>query len=123
MQSNLNYKILLIPLKERDKVVSVSLPRWASLRWLKANKLSLNVAKTEFMVIKSRQKLQSLTGYTMNIHIDSVPINQSNQSKSLWLIIDENLLWKTHIHPLISLACVSSTTHNVQHVFCPKGIV
>ena len=28
--------------------------------WLKANKLSLNVAKTEFMVISSRQKLQSL---------------------------------------------------------------
>ena len=60
-------------------------------RWLKANKLSLNVAKTEFMVISSRQKLQSLNDYTMNIHIDGVPINQSNQSKSLGLIIDENL--------------------------------
>ena len=39
-------------------------------RWLKTNKLSLNVAKTEFMVISSRQKLQSLNDYTMNIHID-----------------------------------------------------
>lgn len=27
--------------------------------WLKPNKLSLNVAKTEFMVISSRQKMQS----------------------------------------------------------------
>ena len=35
------------------KVVSVSLP-WASLRWLKACKLSLNVAKTVFMVITGR---------------------------------------------------------------------
>ena len=68
--------------------------------WLKANKLSLNVAKTEFMVISSRQKLQSLNDYTMNIHIDSVPINQSNQSKSLRLIIDENLSWKAHIHEI-----------------------
>ena len=34
--------------------------------WLKANKLSLNVAKIEFMVISSRQKLQSLTDYTVN---------------------------------------------------------
>ena len=51
-------------------------------RWLKANKLSLNVAKTEFMVISSRQKLQSLTDYTvMNIDIDGVPRNQSNQKK------------------------------------------
>ena len=69
-------------------------------RCLKAYKLSLNVAKTEFMVISSRQKLQSLNDYTMNIHIDGVPINQSNQSKSLGLIIDENLSWKAHIHEI-----------------------
>ena len=66
----------------------------------KANKLSLKVAKTEFMVISWRQKLQSLNDYTMNIHIDGVPINQSNQSKSLGLIIDENLSWKAHIHEI-----------------------
>ena len=36
----------------------------------------------------------------MNIHIDSVPINQSNQSKSLGLIIDEILWWKAHIHEI-----------------------
>ena len=34
----------------------------------------------------------------MNIHIDGVPINQSNQSKCLELIIDENRSWKAHIH-------------------------
>ena len=34
---------------------------------LKANKWSLNVAKTEFTVISSRRKLQSLNDYTMNI--------------------------------------------------------
>ena len=76
-------------------------------RWLKANKWSLNVAKTEFVVISSRQKLQSLNEYTKNIHIDGVPINQSNQSKSLGLTIDENLSWKAHIHE-ISVKKVSS---------------
>ena len=35
-----------------------------------------------------------------NIHMDGVPINQSNQSKSLGLIIDENLSWKAHIHEI-----------------------
>ena len=69
-------------------------------RWLKANKLSFNVAKTEFMVISSRQKLQSLNDYTMDIHIDVFPINQSNQSKSLGLIMDGNLSWKAHIHEI-----------------------
>ena len=28
-------------------------------RWLKANKLSLNIAKTEFMIIGSRQRIQT----------------------------------------------------------------
>ena len=36
----------------------------------------------------------------MNIHIDGVLINQSNQSKSLGLIIDKNLSWKAHIHEI-----------------------
>ena len=52
------------------------------------------------MVISSRKKLESLNDYTMNIHIDSVPINQSNQSKSLGLINDENLSWKAYIHEI-----------------------
>ena len=59
-------------------------------RWLKAN--------VSMSPISSRQKLQSLNDYTM-IHVDIVPINQSNQSKSLGLII-ENLSWKAHIHEI-----------------------
>jgi len=34
------------------------------------------------------------------MNIDGVPINQGNQSKSLELIIDQNLLWKAHIHEI-----------------------
>ena len=32
--------------------------------------------------------------------IEGVPINQSTESKSLGLIIDENLSWKAHIHEI-----------------------
>ena len=45
--------------------------------WLKANKLSLNVAKTEFTAISSRQKLQSLNDNTINIHKDGVPVTKA----------------------------------------------
>ena len=69
-------------------------------RWLKVNKLSLDVAKTEYMVVSLRQKLQSLNDYTMNIQIDGVPINQSNQSKSFELITDESLSWKALIREI-----------------------
>ena len=72
----------------------------SELRYIDRRSLILNVAKIEFMVFSSRQKLQSLNDYTMNVHIDDVPINQSNQSKSLGLIIDENLSCKAHIHEI-----------------------
>ena len=49
--------------------------------WLKANKLSLIVAKTEFMVISSRQKLQSLNDKTINVNVEGVKINQTDHSK------------------------------------------
>ena len=68
--------------------------------WLRANKLSLNVAKTEFMVISSRQKLQSLNDKTININVEGFRINQTDHSKALGLNIDENLSWKEHIHAI-----------------------
>ena len=47
---------------------------------LRANNLS-NIAKTEFMVISARPKLQSLNDKTININVDGVQINQTNHSK------------------------------------------
>ena len=68
--------------------------------WLRASKLSLNVSKTEFMVISSRQKLQSLNDKTININANDIKINQTNHSKALGLSTDENLTWKEHIRAI-----------------------
>ena len=43
---------------------------------LKANKLGLNMAKTEFMVIASRQKLPVERYGNLNIKLDNQPTNQ-----------------------------------------------
>ena len=75
--------------------------------WLKANKLSLKVAQTEFMIISSRQKLQSSNDYTININVGGVQINQTNQSKYLGLATDENLSWKADIHEISKEVCSS----------------
>ena len=53
--------------------------------WLKANKLSLNVAKKKFVIISWRQKLQTLNDYTININVDGVQVNQTTHRKSLGL--------------------------------------
>ena len=68
--------------------------------WLKANKLSLNIAKTEFMVIGSRQKFLAENCSELNIQLDNQPISTVEHAKSLGLIIDDRLSWSNHISEL-----------------------
>jgi hypothetical protein len=65
--------------------------------WLNANKLSLNVAKTEFIVIGSRQSLATFDDHEIYVFVGNDQIERVNSSKSLGLKIDENLTWKRHI--------------------------
>ena len=58
--------------------------------WLAANKLSLNMTKTEFMLIASRQKLQSLHSDSPVLEMTGERISQVHSSKSLGVIIDEH---------------------------------
>ena len=64
-------------------------------KWLMSNKLTLNSAKTEFMLIGSRQKLSTLSN-PLELCIDNVPIEHVSSVKSLGIFIDENLRWRTH---------------------------
>ena len=67
--------------------------------WLTANELTLNKSKTEFMIIGSRQRLNTLP-HSPSLKIDEAPINQVPSTKSLGVYIDENLTWKVHIENL-----------------------
>ena len=67
------------------------------LIWLKANKLSLNIAKTEFMVISTRQKFLAENCSEINIQLDGHPISRVEHTKSLGLNIDDRLSWSNHI--------------------------
>ena len=64
--------------------------------WLSANKLTLNLTKTEFMLVASRQKLSTFSeipSFSINDH----PVKQVSSVKSLEVHIDQNkrllLLW------------------------------
>ena len=63
-------------IKKLNKLVNIDLKNL--LYWLNANKISLNVKKTELVIFKSKQK-------------------QSDGVKYLGVKIDGNLLWKSHI--------------------------
>ena len=54
------------------------------------------MTKTEFMLIESRQKLNSLSILPC-LEIDGTQLNRVNFTKSLGVLIDENLTWSNHI--------------------------
>ena len=68
-------------------------------KWLLCNKLTLNTTKTEFMLIGSRQKLSTLSE-SLELSIDNVPIKQVFTTKSLGILIDDNMAWHSHIDKL-----------------------
>ena len=61
--------------------------------WLEVNKLSLNMAKTEFMVIGSRRRLATHGNLDLDVFVDNKRIKRVSSSESLGLTIDENLNW------------------------------
>ena len=64
--------------------------------WLKANRLSLNVAKTELMIIGSRQRL-AVQCDDLEIKIDDQIIKRVDHTKALGLTIDDHLSWCKHV--------------------------
>ena len=61
-----------------------------------ANKLSLNVAKTEFMLIGSPQMIRNASNSQPNILIENKQIQQVNKSRTLGTTIDQRLSWKSN---------------------------
>ena len=62
--------------------------------WLKANKLTLNIKKTHYMMFhRTRIKHSN----RKEIYIDGNSINYTNNTKFLGVIIDKKLNWSDHI--------------------------
>ena len=68
--------------------------------WLIANKLSLNIAETELMLIGSRQRLQTQNNQHMEIQVEGKIIKQVEETISLGVHIDNNLSWKKHVNEI-----------------------
>ena len=67
--------------------------------WLCANKLSLNIKKTHFIIFKfKKRKLNQ----TVSIKINEQPIELVKYTKFLGVYIDEELSRKHHIDQVVS---------------------
>ena len=81
--------------------------------WLRANRLSLNVAKTQLMIIGSRQRLHSQCD-EIDICIDEKMIKRVDHTKSLGLTIGAQLSWSKHVEEICKKA--SSTISALKRV-------
>lgn len=66
-------------------------------QWLNANKLSLNIEKTNFVLFHPPQKK---IRYHLKLSTGTHSIKQEKSAKYLGVIIDNNLSWKQYIHEL-----------------------
>ena len=74
--------------------------------WFLANKLSLHVSKTNFIIFCPRQRKYCLNNLT--VLFNGTAINQVKHTKFLGVSIDEHLCWNYHIHQVesqISQSC------------------
>ena len=63
------------------------------LHWLKANKIHLNVAKTEVLLFKNKRKQLN---FDIKIKLDGKLMRFSKETKYLGMIIDDNLAMDSH---------------------------
>ena len=86
--------------------------------WLIVNKLTLNMSKTEFMVIGSRQRLYTFDNAPV-LTIEGAPIKQVKSTKSLGLHIDEHLSWSVHVDAISKkIASVWHWCAKTHQAFC-----
>ena len=89
-------------------------------KWLDANKLALNVEKTNFIIFHS---LKNLLHDTVNIKIGKKHVKQVKYVKFLGLLLDENLSWKYHLDELSKkLARTSGVFFKIRHLL-PSSVL
>ncbi len=66
--------------------------------WLSANRLCLNIDKTNYVIFHTPQKLIT---HNLKLHINCVDIKQASFVKYLGIHIDSHLNWKTQINNIL----------------------
>ena len=64
-------------------------------QWLKANKLSLNVKKTELIIFHPKK---TKLDYGVNFKLNGNRLNPISTVKYLGILLDEHLLWTKQVN-------------------------
>ena len=89
--------------------------------WFKANKLSVNATKTNYMIMGT-PKMTSMIDQT-DIILDNTKLDRVTKTKFLGVIIDENLTWKIHIDGITKTISRNIGMINKLKFFVPERIL
>ena len=90
-----NLFIINKSLKRFNKLLNIDLKNLTS--WLNANKISLNVSKTELIIFKPKRKPLD---FNMKIKLDGKRSYPTDSVKYLGVKIDSKLNWKIHVNAI-----------------------
>ena len=89
--------------------------------WLSANKLSLNIPKTKFMIFHNKQR--KIDNIVPNLVIDGHIIERVHDFNFLGLTIDQNMSWDPHINKISSKISRTLGTMNKLKNFLPTHVL
>ena len=88
--------------------------------WLLANKLCINLLKSNYMIFCPRQHKYS---QSIPLVLNGVNLNPVTNTKFLGVIIDENLTWKKHVSEISTKLSRTIGILNRLKVFIPRDIL
>ena len=80
-------------IKHIEKILNSELQNLVT--WFKANKVSLNIEKTNFILFQ--RKAEMFPNKNIDLYMDNIKINQIQYTKFLGVTVDSKLTWKNHI--------------------------
>ena len=88
--------------------------------WFLANRLTINLEKTSFMLFKSKNFI--INDSVLKIQIGNCFIKRIEQTKFLGIIIDEKLTWKNHVNDISSKIAKAVGVINRIKFIVPKKV-
>ena len=96
--------------------------------WFKANKLSVNARKTNYMLLGTRygnaKYVESVpANRDIQVKLDDTNLQKVSSTKFLGVIIDENLTWKNHIDGISKTIARNVGVLNKLKCYIPKRVL
>ena len=90
--------------------------------WLRSNKISLNVNKTEIILFRSMQK--GIIHKKLNFRLSGQKITPTNSVRYLGVVLDEHLTWDNHIKTLLpKLSRAVGALAKIRHYVPPQTLI